>query len=206
MVEKIDKKIVGQKIVDKQPVDVQEVKEEQKVLTMHEGIKRPFVLHGSTYKIKPPNEEHALYITINDIVLNEGTLQAQWYPYEMFLNSKNMENFQWIVSLTRVISAVFRKGGEFKFLVDELKFIFDPKGGYFKKSHFIPSVVAEIGEVLEFHLKRTNTETELKITEDEIFKDNFPDDCSLCLKCHVKAVRVLDGCMTCLNCGDSKCS
>ncbi|HET9817916.1 MAG TPA: NrdJb, partial [Rhodanobacteraceae bacterium] len=103
-----------------------------KVIQMHEKLERPEVLIGNTYKIKSPLIEHAMYITINDIVLNAGTEFEMHRPFEIFINSKNMDNFQWIVALTRIMSAVFRKGGDVTFLVEELKAVFDPRGGYFK--------------------------------------------------------------------------
>src|SRR3989440_12200511 len=97
-----------------------------KVIRMHERLERPEVLIGSTYKIKTPISDHAMYVTINDIVLNEGTEYEQRRPFEVFINSKNLDHFQWIVALTRIISAVFRKGGDVTFLVEELKGAFDP--------------------------------------------------------------------------------
>ena len=110
------------------------------------------MLLGSTYKIKTPLSEHALYITINDVVLNHGTEHEHRRPYEIFINSKNMDHFQWIVALTRIVSAVFRKGGDVTFLVDELRSVFDPQGGYFKKGgRYMPSLVAEIGDAIECH-------------------------------------------------------
>jgi hypothetical protein len=124
------------------------------VIQMHERVERPDVLVGSTYKIKSPLFEHALYVTINDIVLNQGTPHESRRPFEIFINSKNMDHFQWIVALTRIMSAVFRKGGDCTFLVEELKAVFDPRGGYFKSGGvYMPSIVAEIGAVLEDHLK-----------------------------------------------------
>jgi hypothetical protein len=127
---------------------------------MHEAIKRTETLDGTTYKIKTPQSEHALYITINDMVLD-----GVKYPYEIFINSKNMEHFQWILALTRVISAAWRKGGNADFLIDELKAVFDPKGGYYKKGGvYMPSLVAEIGHVIEKHLRIDNTPDELKKT------------------------------------------
>jgi hypothetical protein len=123
------------------------------VVHMHEKLQRPPVLSGSTYKIKTPLSEHALYVTFNDIVLNPDTEHELRRPFEMFINSKNMDHFQWIVALTRIASAVFRKGGDVTFLVEELRSVFDPQGGYFKKGgKFMPSLVAEIGDVLENHL------------------------------------------------------
>ena len=155
---KINSKIVGYKVL------TEENKEAEKqscnddtindVESMHENLARPEMLFGSTYKIKTPQSEHALYITINDMILNMGTEHEERRPYEVFINSKNMEHFQWVLALTRVISAVFRKGGDACFLVEELKAVFDPKGGYFKKGGvFMPSLVAEIGCAIESHMK-----------------------------------------------------
>ncbi len=124
------------------------------VIQMHESVERPETLVGSTFKIKSPLFEHALYVTINDIVLNVGTKHEQRRPFEIFINSKNMDHFQWIVALTRVLSAVFRKGGDITFIVEELKAVFDPRGGYFKAGGvYMPSIVAEIGTVFEQHMK-----------------------------------------------------
>ena len=164
MAKKIDKRIVDYSVVKPaaQTVPTAEelrAKEKEapanKVVQMHEKVERPEMLLGSTYKIKTPHSEHALYVTINDIVLNPGTEHELRRPFEMFINSKSMEHFQWIVALTRIISAVFRKGGDITFLVEELRSVFDPKGGYFRKGgRFVPSLVAEIGDVLEHHLRQ----------------------------------------------------
>ena len=136
---KIDQKIVGYSVVEKKDAPPM-----PKTL-----IQRPDTLSGMTYKIKTPLSDHALYITINNIVLDDGSV----YPFEIFINSKAMENFQWIVALTRMVSAVFRQGGNVAFIVEELKAVFDPRGGYFKKGgKFMPSLVAEIGDVIEQHL------------------------------------------------------
>ncbi len=127
---------------------------EAKVIRMHEKLERPEMLIGSTYKIKTPVSDHAMYVTINDIVLNEGTEYEQRRPFEIFINSKNLDHYQWIVALTRIISAVFRKGGDVTFLVDELKAVFDPRGGYWQSGgKFMPSIIAELGYVIERHLQ-----------------------------------------------------
>jgi hypothetical protein len=124
------------------------------IIQMHEKVERPDTLIGATYKIKSPLFEHSLYVTINDIVLNAGTEYEMRRPFEIFVNSKNMEHFQWIVALTRIMSAVFRKGGDVTFLVEELKAVFDPRGGYFKAGGvYMPSIVAELGYIIERHLK-----------------------------------------------------
>ena len=121
---------------------------------MTEEVQRPEMLIGSTYKIKTPVSDHAMYVTINDIVLNEGTEHEQRRPFEVFINSKNLDHFQWIVALTRIISAVFRKGGDVTFLVEELKAVFDPRGGYWQPGgKFMPSIIAELGYVIEKHLQ-----------------------------------------------------
>lgn len=136
------------------PVADAPVRTSAEVIQMHEQIERPDVLVGSTYKIKSPLFEHALYVTINDIVLNQGTTHESRRPFEIFINSKNMDHFQWVVAITRIMSAVFRKGGDVTFLVEELKAVFDPRGGYFKAGGvYMPSIVAEIGAVIEDHMK-----------------------------------------------------
>lgn len=147
---RIDKKIVRYEVT--KPEKEQPPKEKP-IDQMGEHIERPLHLHGCTYKIKSPLFEHAIYVTINDIVLNPGTPHEQRRPFEMFINSKNMEHFQWIVALTRIISAVFRKGGDIQFLVEELRSVFDPRGGYFKPGgRYMASIIAEIGEIIGQHL------------------------------------------------------
>jgi hypothetical protein len=228
---KIEKKITGYNVVteeDKAKAAEAELLASQKtaeILQLGEPLSRPEKLVGNTYKIKTPVTEHALYITINDVVMNEGTPQEHRRPFEIFINSKNMDHFQWIVALTRVMSAVFRKGGDVTFLVEELHSVFDPSGGYFKKGgKYIPSLVAEIGEVLEQHLqeigmlkKAEPDQHQKKLIEEKktqymeknahepVNAEGFPAGAQLCNKCHTKAAIVMDGCLTCLNCGESKC-
>src|SRR5690606_21485813 len=120
-IKKIDKKITGYRIKTEETPAANDAIEQ-----MHEKLERPGMLVGATYKIKTPLSDHALYITINDIVLNPDTEHEIRRPFEIFINSKNLEHFQWVVALTRVISAVFRKGGDVTFLVEELKAVFDP--------------------------------------------------------------------------------
>jgi hypothetical protein len=231
---KLDKKIVSYKVLTPSndatlpEQSTPEVGLERAIEMMTEHVSRPEELHGSTYKVKTPQSEHALYITINDIILNPGTDNEQRRPFEVFINYKNMEQFQWVVALTRVISAVFRKGGDCTFLAEELKAVFDPQGGYFKRGgKFMPSLVAEIGEAIEDHLTKIGmmkageiTESqravlaekraeydarESRLSENGKTDGAFPASASLCGKCMTKAVILMDGCMTCLNCGDSKC-
>ena len=234
--QKIEKKIVKYRVV--KPADKAEAKVEAKrdeatagshdakVIWMHEKLERPEMLIGSTYKIKTPVSDHAMYVTINDIVLNEGTEHEQRRPFEIFINSKNLDHYQWIVALTRIISAVFRKGGDVTFMVEELKAVFDPRGGYWQAGgKFMPSIIAELGHVIEKHMqkigllrkpemdehrkalidqKRSEYEAQQK-QQDAFAKADYPQGAQLCLKCSTAAVVMMDGCMTCLNCGDSKC-
>ena len=182
---RIEKKIVDYSVVQLDATILQMPPSE-----LPKQPERPPVLSGSTYKIITPLSDHAIYVTINDLVHN-GKRQ----PYEIFINSKNMEHYQWIVALTRVISGVFRHGGDIGFLVEELKSVFDPKGGYFKKGgKWMPSLVAEIGDVIGEHLKSAG-----------IFQGDANLGEHLCQKCLTRSVVVSEGCMTCLNCGDSRC-
>lgn len=221
---KIDKKIIKYSVSTNQGVEKEVVEQEvDNVVQMHEKLERPKMLQGATYKITTPLSEHALYVTINDIILNIGTDHELRRPFEIFINSKNMDHYQWIVALTRIASAVFRKGGDVTFLVEELRSVFDPRGGYFKKGgKFMPSLVAEIGDVLESHLceigllKKPGLDENQKAYIDQKLAENsqassvetesgFPDNAQLCNKCLTKAMIMMDGCLTCLNCGDSKC-
>ena len=225
---KIDQKIVAYRVQEAEEESNQGQQEMPQLQQMTEHLERPERLIGSTYKIKTPLSEHAMYITVNDIVLNEGTEDELRRPFEVFINSKNMEHFQWVVALTRLISAVFRKGGDATFMVEELKAVFDPKGGYFKKGGvFMPSIVAEIGYAIEDHMKHIgmiNNELDeyqkafietkkqelagvdtsaAEVQEEE--GSEYPASATVCAKCSTKAVVLMDGCMTCLSCGDSKC-
>ena len=231
---KIDKKIVGYSVKKaeeetKEPVKIERVENTlpgAEVIRMHERLERPEMLVGSTYKVKTPISDHAMYVTINDIILNEGTEFEKRRPFEIFINSKNLDHYQWIVALTRIISAVFRKGGDVTFLVDELKAVFDPRGGYWKPGgKFMPSIIAELGYIVEKHLisiglmaqpeldagqqqliKEKREEFEAQNSQQDAFaKNDYPEGAQLCAKCSTAAVVMMDGCMTCLACGDSKC-
>jgi hypothetical protein len=216
MAKKIDEPIVAYELVSTgAPSD------DENVVQMHEKLQRPPALDGSTYKIKTPLSDHALYVTINDIVLNPGTNRELRRPFEVFINSKSMDHFQWIVALTRIMSAVFRKGGDVNFLVEELHSVFDPRGGYIRKGgRFVPSLVAEIGDIVEIHLKKIGLlqdepldphhqsyldDKRAHVNKGDPAESPFGESARICMKCMTKAVVYLDGCMTCLACGDSKC-
>jgi len=237
---KINKHIAGYEVVKPEEEEAarvraaeeKEARSSAKVIRMTEKIMRPEgmeSLEGSTYKIKTPLDDHAMYVTINDIILNSGTEHEQRRPFEIFINSKNMDHFQWIVALTRLMSAVFRKGGDVTFLAEELRAVFDPKGGYFKPGgRFMPSIIAEIGDVIAHHMqkiglmekeelsdqqklhleqKRAEVEgAQNKSATDPVGEETgYPASATLCNKCHTKAVVVMDNCATCLSCGYSKC-
>ncbi|CAK0757705.1 NrdJb [Gammaproteobacteria bacterium] len=221
----IDKKIVKYSVVkETDTVPTPSVPPTVLPVQMHENVERPMILVGATYKIRTPLSEHALYVTINDIVLNENTPHEHRRPFEIFINSKNMDHFQWIVALTRIISSVFRKGGDVTFLVEELRSVFDPKGGYFKRGgKYMPSLVAELGDVIESHLRsigliqgdgldehqrefiaKRRAEYDFS-NHDDNNTSSFPSTAKLCTKCQTKAMIVMDSCLTCLSCGESKC-
>ncbi|MDH3400035.1 MAG: NrdJb [Chromatiales bacterium] len=227
---KIDHKIVGYQVEKPEEaapkVETKATSAEGKVIRMHEKLERPEMLIGSTYKVKPPVADHAMYVTINDILLNEGTPHENRRPFEIFINSKNLDHYQWIVALTRIISAVFRKGGDSTFLVEELKAVFDPRGGYWQPGgKFMPSIIAELGHIIEKHMisiglikdavldeyqmklvNEKRAEYEASKQQTDAFADTqYPEGAQLCGKCSTAAVIMLDGCMTCLSCGDSKC-
>ena len=238
---KIGNKIIGYEVVKGEESKAEpgrtasepEHKGNAKIIRMTERVERPQgmeALEGATYKIKTPLDDHAMYVTINDIVLNPGTEHEQRRPFEIFINSKNMDHFQWIVALTRLMSAVFRKGGDVTFLAEELQAVFDPKGGYFKPGgKFMPSIIAEIGAVIEHHLQKIGLMEKDELSEQQQLMleakraeaagtalaengqgaegagEDYPASATLCNKCQTKAVVIMDNCATCLSCGYSKC-
>ena len=176
------------------------------VIYLSEPLDRPPALEGATYKLKWPDSEHAIYITINDIV--QGGHRR---PFEVFINSKNMEHFAWTVALTRMISAVFRRGGDISFVVEELKAVFDPRGGAWMEGRYIPSILAAIGGVIERHLVRIGfiPGEGLGLKSDPqalamAVGDDRPRG-KACPACGAYAMRMVEGCMTCADCGHSKC-
>jgi hypothetical protein len=170
-------------------------------------IGRQEVLSGRTYKVKTPLSESALYITINHCEMN-GAMR----PFEIFINSKDMKHFQWVVALTRLISAVFRHGGEVSFLIEELRSVLDPNGGAFHKGKYIPSLVSVIGDVIEQELtslglfKRDESLKEAAmamVKEKQVKNESKLQQCQKCLE---YSLVLMDGCLTCVSCGDSKCN
>jgi ribonucleoside-diphosphate reductase alpha chain len=174
------------------------------VVYMAKPLERDPVLAGATYKLKWPDSDHALYVTINDIV-QDGRKR----PFEIFINSKNLEHYAWTVALTRMISAVFRRGGDITFVVEELKAVFDPRGGQWMGGRYVPSLLAAIGDVIEKHMLATgylqrpdNTDSERRLAVNEGAR-RLPGACP---RCGAAALIVEEGCLRCRDCGYSKCS
>ncbi len=180
------------------------VSEGGEVVYMAEPLDRPTELEGNTYKIKWPDSEHALYITVNDVVIG-----GHRRPFEVFINSKNMEHFAWTVALTRMISAVFRRGGDVSFVVEELKAVFDPRGGAWMSGKYIPSILAAIGGVIEQHMITTGfiAGEGMGLKSDpqvNVVGLDAPRG-KACPSCGQYDLRMVEGCMTCGSCGHSKC-
>jgi ribonucleoside-diphosphate reductase alpha chain len=198
------------------------------VVQMFRPLDRPGDLQGKTYKLMWPESDHAMYITVNDILDDAGRIR----PFEIFINSKNMEHYAWTVALTRMISAVFRRGGDVSFVVEELKAVFDPRGGQWMKGRYVPSLLAAIGEVIERHLidvgflsVRGEFNTEPKSEAAVVNKIPTVDRSHLasndtldyksnnlsgplfrqCPKCAQPSLTRQEGCDTCLSCAYSKC-
>ncbi|RLK08245.1 adenosylcobalamin-dependent ribonucleoside-diphosphate reductase [Ruegeria conchae] len=188
----------GESAAAPQEVDVGEV------VYMSEPLDRPQSLEGSTYKLKWPDSEHAIYLTINDIVIS-----GRRRPFEVFINSKNMEHYAWTLALTRMISAVFRRGGDVSFVVEELKAVFDPRGGAWVKGKYIPSILAAIGGVIEQHMVVIGfLEGEgMGLKSDpqaQVVNIDTPRG-KACPSCGQFDMVMIEGCMTCRSCGHSKC-
>ena len=178
------------------------------IIHLTQPLDRPEALPGSTYKVRWPESDHAMYITLNDIV-QDGRRR----PFEVFINSKNMEHFAWTVALTRMISAVFRRGGDVAFVVEELKAVFDPRGGQWMNGRYVPSLLAAIGEVIERHMiaigflpdpKAAREPPEAR--EERKVVNMGATRLRHCPKCGQPALLRSEGCDTCTSCGYSKCS
>ncbi|TRD15293.1 adenosylcobalamin-dependent ribonucleoside-diphosphate reductase [Palleronia caenipelagi] len=172
------------------------------VIYMSEPLDRPHSLEGRTYKLKWPGSEHALYITVNDVIHG-----GHRRPFEIFVNSKNMEHFAWTVALTRMISAVFRRGGDVSFVVEELKAVFDPRGGAWMEGKYIPSILAAIGGVIERHLVETGfiAAEGLGLKSDPTAGVMPLAGNRTCPSCGSFDLQMIEGCATCMSCGQSKC-
>jgi len=175
------------------------------IVYMKQPLERETSLPGRTYKLKWPDSAHAIYITVNDIIQN-----GRRRPFEVFINSKNMEHYAWTVALTRMISAVFRRGGDVSFVVEELKAVFDPRGGQWMDGKYVPSLLAAIGGIIEQHM------IEIGFLKQGLTEKQAMDDArqkqvvgqsklSICPVCGDAALVFQEGCMKCQSCGYSKC-
>jgi ribonucleoside-diphosphate reductase alpha chain len=177
-------------------------------LMFRELMLRSEKLSGATYKLRWPDSEHAMYVTINDVE-HDGVRR----PFEIFVNSKNLEHYAWVVALTRMISAVFRRGGEVAFVAEELKQVFDPRGGQWRDGRYVPSLVAAIGDIIERHM----VETGFLILPEKL-ASKMPTGTAtapaatvthvgpICPKCSQPGLVKEAGCLSCYHCGWSKCS
>ena len=175
------------------------------VVYIAEPLDRPQELEGHTYKLKWPDSNHAIYITINDIVI-----AGHRRPFEIFINSKNMEHYAWTVALTRMISAVFRRGGDVSFVVEELKAVFDPRGGAWMGGKYVPSILAAIGGVIERHLIAIGFigGEGMGLKNDpqaQVMEMGARPASPACPNCGEHDMRMIEGCMTCASCAYSKC-
>ena len=182
------------------------------VVYMTQPLSRPEALPGQTYKVRWPDSEHALYITLNDIV-QDGRRR----PFEVFINSKNMEHYAWTVALTRMISAVFRRGGDVSFVVEEMKAVFDPRGGAWMEGKYVPSLLAAIGDVIERHMiaigflpargQRAAIGGKKVAAGNAMISDQRPMTTRMaqCPKCGEAALIRIEGCDQCTSCDYSKC-
>ena len=198
--------------------------QDSEVVHMFKPLGRPENLDGKTYKLRWPDSDHAIYITINDICDEYRRLR----PFEIFINSKNMEHFSWTVGLTRMISAVFRRGGDVSFVVEELKAVFDPRGGQWMKGRYVPSLLAAIGEVIECHMvaigflpKETekakapkfendidgidHSEVNFENKKEPIQSGHSHSSFRQCPKCAEASIVRQEGCDVCVRCSYAKC-
>ena len=236
----ISKKITGVSVVSKETSAANAAKKEARRVEVIQETKRPKQLDSRTYKIKASTGyDHAYYVSISNVVLNEGTPLEEVRPYEIFINTKDKINVQWVHALTFMMSAIFRKGGEYMFLLDELREVASPNAGWFGQHtrggnpRYIESMVSAIADTIAYHVEQTcgvsieeielsdvakevieekkaeylknhtSNITSTEVTNDDAGMPNAQD----CPKCKVRnAVIKLDGCLTCVSCGDSKCS
>jgi ribonucleoside-diphosphate reductase alpha chain len=176
------------------------------IVYMRKPLERRGVLPGFTYKLRWPDSDHAIYITVNDLIEASGRRR----PFEIFINSKNMEHFAWTVALTRMISAVFRRGGDVSFVVEELKAVFDPRGGQWMEGRYVPSLLAAIGSVIEKHMIDTGFLKTSDVRDAGARRIAVGEAGSApgkqCPKCGEPALVNQEGCDFCLSCGYSRCS
>ena len=180
--------------------------DDNNIISMSAPLDRPAGLDGKTYKIKWPESDHAIYITLNDII--QGGRRR---PFEIFINSKNMEHFAWTVALTRMISAVFRRGGDVSFVVEELKAVFDPRGGAWMDKRYVPSLLAAIGGVIEEHMidigfLKDSDNLELEFNKKKQVVNAEEANFSQCPQCGSASMIRQEGCDFCSSCGYSKCN
>jgi len=235
----INKKIIGVSVSNKDSAPVENSPKKEKAIEVIQGTKRPKQLDSRTYKIKATaGYEHAYYVSISNITLNQGTEFEEIRPYEIFINTKDKVSVQWVHALTFMMSAIFRKGGEYMFLLDELREVSSPNAGWFGQHtrggnpRYIESMVSAIADTIAYHVEQTcgvnkqknelskemkeaieeKKANYLKLQSSTVETSKLTDEdagmpnAQHCPRCKVRnAVIKLDGCLTCVSCGDSKC-
>jgi hypothetical protein len=225
MTTKIDKKIVKYSVKAGAPdADTAKTSETplsgtpEPLVRMSPAWKRPDVLPASVYKIRKCHNtpDAAVYVTISNAALDNGEI----VPVELFINSQDVKHQQWTTALTRTISAMFRQGVDCSFIADELIQTHDPKGGFLQKGVYHPSLVSQVGRIMKAHMEGLKLKTPLDSLQDYFEPEQieklkaadeaedvspYPASATLCPKCNHKSVILMDGCQTCMNCGDSKC-
>ena len=195
---------------DKSPSSSVDMHEEGGVIYMTRPLNRPEVLYGKTYKVRWPENDHAMYITVNDVVV-----ESRRRPFEVFINSKNMEHYAWTVALTRMISAVFRRGGDVSFVVEELLAVFDPRGGHWVEGQYVPSILAAIGQVIRQHMidigfmsdsNKSDTEVEQLLMASVSDDGGFSSATRFCSRCNQPGIVRMENCDSCSICGYSRCT
>src|SRR5262249_13891625 len=191
------------------PAEVGLAPRQGEVVYMAQPLEREAVLAGFTYKLRWPGSDHALYVTVNDIE-RDGRRR----PFEIFINTKNLEHYAWTVALTRMISAVFRRGGDVSFVVEELKAVFDPQGGQWMDGRYVPSLLAAMGYIIERHLLGPGFLQQPLAAGTEPVADGGLNPAEQaaprpagrrCPRCYVGALVAQSGCLVCRDCGYSRC-
>lgn len=199
---KIDKKITGFKVKTEDTLKTEKVETKQPDIP----VERDPILRGKTYKFKPSNGNHSFYITVNDQLIS-----GQWKPFEIFINTKSVEHFEYMQTITRLVSAIFRKCDDISFMVEELKEIYSPLGGYWGKSlvkgkqTYFNSIMNQIGDIIEYHTKTLSISENIKEAPLLEETDNSVEGAE-CPECKQMTLVMQGGCPTCSNCGYSKCS
>ena len=110
-------------------------------------------LPSTTYKFRVP--EKAMYFTI----VGEGK------PIWLFVNSKEMDSYQWVTALMESYSRQIKACVEVSDIVEAMKTTFAPGGKYFipdGTGREVHSIVHHLGLILEEHVMKIDKEPATK--------------------------------------------